>query len=501
MNKKILLLICFCLLIMNLQATIRYVKTDGITSAEEATTATSWATACADLQAVINASAANDEIWVAAGIYKPNRRADALNSITPNNRDNAFVLKKDVKIYGSFSGEENTLEERQLFAFGDYTSILSGDIGDFNDISDNCYHVIISVDNAGDACLDGFVITEGNANGNSSISIQLRPSSSMIVHQNYGGGVYINRSSPVLSNLNINGNTATYGGGMTNFSSSPVIFNVDISRNTANTGGGMYNYNWSSDEAKPILTNVTICGNTANNNGGGIYNSSSSPTLTNVSISRNTANNNGGGIDNNRSSPQIRNSIIWGNGIASITTYGGSPVYSYSLVEGITAEGVILSNINPFFENAENGDLRLQKNSSCINTGDNTLFDAGKVPDLSAITTDLAGNPRIIDGKIDLGAYEFSGQPTNIHIVSGQKNNITSYPNPAISGETVTLQLNETCKNGKWTLFNLNGNAIKTGKIENQQEIKINTVNLVSGIYLVKLSDESWQLTEMLIIK
>ena len=84
------------------EAVIRYVRTNGPTSAANASSATTWATACNDLQAVINISTDNDEIWVAAGTYKPNRDAENLNTITINNRYNAFVISNNVKIYEVF---------------------------------------------------------------------------------------------------------------------------------------------------------------------------------------------------------------------------------------------------------------------------------------------------------------------------------------------------------------------------------------------------------------
>jgi hypothetical protein len=52
----------------------------------------------------------------------------------------------------------------------------------------------------------------------------------------------------------------------------------------------------------------------------------------------------------------------------------------------------------PHFVNLLNGDLRLQADSPCINSGNNT-YVAG--------TIDLDGNPRIKGGTVDLGAYEF----------------------------------------------------------------------------------------------
>src|SRR5690606_13144340 len=69
----------------------------------------SWANASNDLQLMINNSFAGDSIFVASGTYKPIRPANNVNVIAVNNRDNAFVLKSGVKIYGGFAGTENYL--------------------------------------------------------------------------------------------------------------------------------------------------------------------------------------------------------------------------------------------------------------------------------------------------------------------------------------------------------------------------------------------------------
>jgi hypothetical protein len=529
MNKKPLLLISTCLLAINLQATVRYVTGTGTGDMS----GFSWENASNDLQEMINASAANDEIWVANGTYKPNRRADATDIITPDDRYNAFVLRKDIKIYGGFVGNETSIDQRipspSSGRIGE-TCILSGDLNGDDDGSDlytneNAYHVVISVGDVGNACLDGFVITGGNASGGDSIFVNF-----MKIWQSSGGGIYNYESSPVLTNLDIRGNKAGSGGGICsegiyhgygiNYSSplltdviisgnwagagggmcismsSPVLTNVTISENwargwysasrgggihilvgsspvltnvtisgnessmgggicnmgdggtvsltnviisenkaddgggiwncahvvlsnviisgnMAGFGGGMYNESFSSSSPSfsPTLTNVIISGNRASD-GGGIYNSNySSPVLTNVSISRNTAKFEGNGMYNERySHPKVRNSIILDNGEASKNIYNddkSTPSYSYSLVEGVTEEGVILDGIDPLFIDAANGDFRLQATSPCIDAGDKTLFNAGQMPDLSAITTDLADNPRIYGSNIDLGAYEY----------------------------------------------------------------------------------------------
>ncbi|MDR1601804.1 MAG: hypothetical protein LBS42_05195, partial [Tannerella sp.] len=88
---------------------VRYVKATGTGDGS------SWDNASNDLQKMINESDPNsdDEIWVFAGTYKPIHTAsgwrydpnDNANNNFPaadGGRDNAFVLKAGVKIYGGF---------------------------------------------------------------------------------------------------------------------------------------------------------------------------------------------------------------------------------------------------------------------------------------------------------------------------------------------------------------------------------------------------------------
>ncbi len=419
---------------------------------------TSWVTACSDLQLVINNASAGDTIWAAKGTYKPLRRADNLGTISLNNRDNAFVLKANVHIYGGFTGSETSLSQRNWNA---YPTVLSGDIGIVNDTADNCYHVVISAgDTASVGTLDGFTITGGNASDNSlSITVNgaIIPKSDgggiCIVHSSptlknlvvchnlavqSGGGIYIGNymggtPSPKLINLIIDHNEAVRGGGISNGSASPILINVIIKENTATSSGGGI---WSHSICFPVLTNVLVIKNKAKY-GGGICNGNISlPILTNVTISGNVAEITGGGMFHDyktwyspsSSRSEIRNTIIWGNTaganmennvvdtnfIPSLHTLENITAYFNCLIGGKpTGNGIIL-NKTPLFVDPANNDYRLSPCSPAIDAGNNAFYSPDSLPNLFNITMDLDNNPRFYDsGIIDLGAYEYQGTPVS----------------------------------------------------------------------------------------
>ena len=57
---------------------------------------------------------------------------------------------------------------------------------------------------------------------------------------------------------------------------------------------------------------------------------------------------------------------------------------------------------DPKFVDAANGDYRLAQDSPCIDVGDNSYVQS---------ESDLAGNRRIANGKVDIGAYEYAPMP------------------------------------------------------------------------------------------
>ncbi|MDR1335976.1 MAG: MBG domain-containing protein [Tannerella sp.] len=393
-------------------AEIRHVKTsrDGGTAQGDGK---SWNTASNDLQKMINESRSNDEVWVFAGIYKPKRTANEWNSIniptsyptTDGERNNAFVLKGGVKIYGGFT---SPVPEGAVPEFGttgrDGTSTLSGDLDDVPGISDgDAFHVVIAA-GIGDGAevegpeisaatvLDGFTITGGNAGEANSGSIKVN---GQTVGEDSGGGIINIYSSPVLTHLVISGNHAR------------------------SNGGGMYN-----NSSSPTLINVLISGNSAAAGGGGIYNTgTSNATLINVTISGNNAATGGGIYNNDESSPGLTGTIVWGNSNTNVYN-GGSldPKYRYSLVQGINLAGKdnsldgtgetnsprFVHPIAPSSTPTADGDYRLQTTTRIIDKGDNDAYLEAFTPSLPGFDgkTDLAGDPRLYGDNIDLGAYE-----------------------------------------------------------------------------------------------
>lgn len=172
------------------------------------------------------------------------------------------------------------------------------------------------------------------------------------------------------------GSAVEYGGG----SCYGTLNNCILSGNTAAYGGG---------SCGGTLNNCTLSGNKAAYYGGGSYLS----TLNNCTLSGNKASSGGGSYEDT-----LNNCIVWGN----VATSSGSNCYSSTMryscsVPLETGSGNI--GANPMFVDAANGNYQLSVGSPCINVGANQYV---------ALPVDLAGNPRISNSTVDMGAYEYT---------------------------------------------------------------------------------------------
>ena len=228
----------------------------------------------------------------------------------------------------------------------------------------------------------------------------------------YGGGIYSN-GTLMMTNCTVSGNTVGV-----------VVTDADSHFNSCSYGGGIYNSTYSSTL---MMTNCTVAGNTAIGDygygyscGGGIYKGKGTLTLTNCTVSENSANgyydddygggSYGGGIYNDLYSSttiKLYNTIIARNTARSsgddVYRSSGS-LYAYNTISSFTgwksgsSGNLVYDSALPLFADSANGDYTLAKNSQAINKGNNEYVEVG---------TDLAGNPRIVGGTVDLGAYEY----------------------------------------------------------------------------------------------
>ncbi|WP_343534997.1 T9SS type A sorting domain-containing protein [Pedobacter sp.] len=403
MKKLILSFLLTFLFFYGFAQTTRYVVEGG----SNTKSGTSWANASDDIQAMINASSAGDQIFVAIGTYKPNRRADAVNTITVGDRANAFVVKNGVRLYGGFdpaNGIDDLLDVRIVPSKSGVPesggSILSGDFNGDDIIigsgptlsitgnSENAHHIIIAVNTTVSSNLDGFIITGGNADNNNE-NISLNGHSFL---GGSGGGIYswasTTSSSVTLTNCEVFGNSANIGGGIFCWASyypntaTVNVTNSSFNRNKSVTGASIY---VSSAYAVANVLNCNIFGGSATN-GGGIYISSilsSNITINNSSVRGNFAASTSGGVGSyvsNSTSTPLSNAItISGSDVSENSANIGAGVYSYCSNYSNSSSTVNLRNstISGNSASFNGGGIYSWASSSTVNSSISNVSVAG----------------------------------------------------------------------------------------------------------------------------
>ena|GEM_PF-1166565 len=243
----------------------------------------------------------------------------------------------------------------------------------------------------------------------------------------YGGAIYLSNSYPSIVNDTFYADSATYNGGAIYLTSpqNMLLKNCLIANNYAGSnGGGIYLINYNS----ATIHNNIIANNSALS-GGGIYATTDCPTNFNSNTIVNNQATNGGGLYlNNNCDIVLRNSIIYGNSATNgsqlnLNDIASDPkFYNCVLQNGTTGfsgagsgsnyNGVFLNtgDFNPSFVtpsggvgvdyNGQTANWSLNSTSKCINSG--TKDTIGQ--NLPAI--DIKNNPRIHNGRIDIGAIE-----------------------------------------------------------------------------------------------
>jgi len=240
-------------------------------------------------------------------------------------------------------------------------------------------------------------------------------------------GIRLTNSNPLIANNTFHDNSiigeeygirsaGVYCGGTSN----PLIIKNVFTDNLSQSGGAISIFG----DCVPIIVNNLIINNESYSGGAIKLSSDCQGIIANNTICGNHAQQWGGGIDCSNVTTEIVNNIIWGNSAESsgdqiyIYMYeqNACPDFSYCDIEGgfqafgsggtFNFNGIYENNIDedPLFLNNPEMPYALSDLSPCIVAGN---------PDTTGLFLpeyDLAGNPRIANGRIDIGAYEYQGE-------------------------------------------------------------------------------------------
>ncbi|NLF38737.1 hypothetical protein GX586_04790 [bacterium] len=220
-----------------------------------------------------------------------------------------------------------------------------------------------------------------------------------------GGGVFL-ANGGVVSNSYLSGNTAGYVGGGADLSLGGVVARSRLLDNNAIYGAGMYMVDGR-------VENSLFTGNQASLIGGGIYGNGNA-LIRDCTVVDNSGGSFAGGVRLQDSATMVNTIIYLNTSPASTNVLGDSDnklvfCCTHPAVPAYLNGGGNITNY-PMFVNAAGSDYHLVGASPCVDSGTNQAWMAG--------ACDLDGNPRIYDGVVDMGAYEFVPEPAALMAVA-----------------------------------------------------------------------------------
>jgi hypothetical protein len=355
----------------------------------------SWSTAATNIQDAVDAAMAGDEILVTNGIYATGGRDGNRVKVDKQLNVRSVNGPQFTSIDGGGSNRCASVTDGATlsnFTLTNGYSFYYGGGGVFcgpNAIVSNCVitgnrHDLYQESPFGGGGAYGGTLNNCTLTGNSAIAADF----SFFGHsQAYGGGAY----ASTLNNCTLSGNLAqanvgqaatayAYGGGAAYCTLNNCVLSSNRAASTAPFGSVSSTYVYGGGAFDCTLNNCTLSGNSALYSGGAY-----GCTLNNCTLTGNR----GTGAN----SSALNNCIAYFNG----ENYN-SCTLNYSCTTPQPTNGVGNITNAPLFAGQASGNLRLQSNSPCINAGLNAFAPAGP---------DLDGNPRIVGGRVDMGAYEY----------------------------------------------------------------------------------------------
>ncbi|HYV48774.1 MAG TPA: Calx-beta domain-containing protein [Myxococcaceae bacterium] len=228
-----------------------------------------WATAYQTIQAGVDRAQAlgGGQVWVAAGRYT-------------NGANPVLTMAGNVSVIGGFDGwrggagtQETTYSARRPDL---YVPVMDG-----NKLT---YHVVVGASNA---VLDGFKVTNGNANGG------VNPGDP----QRRGGGMDNGSASPlVVRTVFIDNAAQGYGGAMYNGGGAPYVRDCRFLRNSAvEQGGAIYDSGSSAQVLDSVFSANSASISNVNSQGGAVAGQNQSSAYTSCRFVANAAHSGAGG--------------------------------------------------------------------------------------------------------------------------------------------------------------------------------------------------------------
>ncbi len=219
------------------------------------------------------------------------------------------------------------------------------------------------------------------------------------------------------------------------------LVNTIIRNNVADWGGALYCIGASA----PRLVGCLLTGNMAFHGGGAIHSTDAYPVLIACTISGNVdlnpeAHAPAAPVMSMVSKPKTAGSILWDNPSNYLwpeQIYEGKEFYTNhcDIEGGFGGEGCI--DIQPQFDMGGGvHPFELLESSPCIDRGPPDTTGLGLPP------LDLAGRPRLVNGRLDMGAYEFQGA-TDAPVDSPASMELSAHPNPFNPSTEISFSLDE----------------------------------------------------------
>ncbi len=407
---------------LTVSASVRYVD---LNNGSPAPPFTNWTAAATNIQDAIDAADAGDEIVVTNGVYQTGGR------VVSGAMTNRVAVTKPVTLR-SVNGPGVTVIKGYQVPGSPYA------VG-----AVRCVYLV----NGG--TLTGFTLTGGAADFAGDTE-----------SKRCGGGVWCESTNAVVSNCVLTNNYAfAHGGGAYHGTLNNCILTGNY---VGSYGGGAY---------AATLNNCVLTANSAQQ-GGGAYGAvpyGEPCFLNNCTLTANEARNSDGG---GASGSTLKNCIAYyNNAPTGPNFYGGT--LNYCCTTPLAESGTGNFTNTPMFTNYAGGDLRLQTGSPCINAGNNN-YAVG--------TTDVAGQPRIFVGTVDVGAYEFQGPYILTGLTAGGGSLAIEPPSSSyFSNALVTVTATPA---PGWVFLQWLGDATGTNPVVNLSMTRSKTVRAVFGTML-----------------